>query len=395
MSAPASYIPIHFYDNVGTIKNTASYKKLKERINEAFPYIVYNEEQYELFYYSEKDNEKKVIKDQASLKEFAKEFKESTTKKHIFNLIDKKYEYNLVSTSNIAETIYKSEMNPKNNDSMVKINDSINEVESEFITNASKIFEKACDVHEKTITNQLEEQLTISFMKIPETSKIIDIDKYIDCSLCCQKILTKAYYKCLDCTFNVCKDCYYRFQEQNFHPHVLNIAIQNKESNILLSSNNKNASNKIDYKYEEIEDLISKANPRYEDEDEYLCEVIQKDEINAKYEENKKENLYDVKVTYKNLGSKTWKDNVTFRKVLERDNWFKKGRNFMFEYVVSRKPHVNPQEKVTINFKINVAGKSPGDYFCVLGLKRGDSYIIKGSICVFKIHINLIADDYS
>ena len=49
----------------------------------------------------------------------------------------------------------------------------------------------------------------------------------------------------------------------------------------------------------------------------------------------------------------------------------------MFEYVVSRKPHVNPQEKVTINFKINVAGQSPGDYFCVLGLKRGDSCIIK------------------
>ena len=48
-----------------------------------------------------------------------------------------------------------------------------------------------------------------------------------------------------------------------------------------------------------------------------------------------------------------------------------------------------------ITFKINVAGKSPGDYFCVLGLKRGDIYIIRGSICVFKIHINLIADDYS
>ena len=51
----SSYIPIIFYNNVGTIKNTTSYKKLKERINEAFPYIVYNEEQYELFYYSEKE----------------------------------------------------------------------------------------------------------------------------------------------------------------------------------------------------------------------------------------------------------------------------------------------------------------------------------------------------
>ena len=58
----SSYIPIIFYNNVGTIKNTTSYKKLKERINEAFPYIVYNEEQYELFYYSEKDQ--KMLKNQ-------------------------------------------------------------------------------------------------------------------------------------------------------------------------------------------------------------------------------------------------------------------------------------------------------------------------------------------
>ena len=67
----------------------------------------------------------------------------------------------------------------------------------------------------------------------------------------------------------------------------------------------------------------------------------------------------------------------------------------IFEWSVSKKPHVNPNETVTIKFKVNVAGKSPGDYFCVLGLKRGENYIIRGSICVFKIHINLIADDYS
>ena len=387
-------VPIHFYNNTGQIEVTKDYKKLVKEINEQFPSIIYSEEQFELYYYSENDNEKKIIKDENSLNKFIKEYKKSKDKQHILNLIDKKFEKILISDSNIAQTIYKSDINLKNNDSISKINSSIQELESQFISNVSKIFEKVSDVQENNITNQLQDQLTISFMKTPIISQIIDIENYLYCTLCSQMIYTNGYYKCLSCNFNTCKDCYFRFQNQNFHSHELIYAIQNKENNILLSQN-KSSTNKIDYKYEEIEDLISKANPRYEDEDEYLCEVIQKDEINAKYEENKKENLYDVKVTYKNLGSKTWKDNVTFRKVLERDNWFKKGRNFMFEYVVSRKPHVNPQEKVTINFKINVAGKSPGDYFCVLGLKRGDSYIIKGSICVFKIHINLVADDYS
>ena len=389
-----SLVPIHFYENIAKIEITSSWKKLKKRIEEIFPSIIYNEDQYELFYFSETNNEKKVINDQNSAKEFMKEYKNSATKKHFLNIIDLKFEQNLISKSNIAESIYKSEYNPKQSDSMSKIGSSMMQTESIFVSNAFKIFEKVSDIHQNTIKTQSEDQLTLSFMKTPIESVIVDIDNYLDCSLCSQKILTNAYYRCLDCDFNICKDCYFRFQDKNFHPHDLIYAIQKKEENIV-STTKKKTTNKIDYKYEEIEDFISKAEPRFEDEDEYLCEVIEKDEVFAKYDDQKKENLYDVKVTYKNLGSKIWKENVTFRKVLERDKWFSNGRNLMFEYVVSKKPHVNPKETVTINFKINAAGKPPGDYFCVLGLKRGDNYIIKGSICVFKIHINLVADDYS
>ena len=389
-----SLVPIHFYGNIAKIKFTSTWKTLIKRIEEIFPSIVYNQDQYELSYYSETNQEKKVINDQNSAKEFMKEYKNSATKKHFLNIIDLKYEHNLISKSNIAESIYKSEYNPKQSDSMSKIGSSIMQTESIFVSNASKIFEKVSDIHQNTIKTQLEDQLTLSFMKTPIESVIVDLDNYLDCKLCSQKILTHGYYRCLDCDFNICKDCYFRFQDKNFHPHDLIYAIQKKEDNIV-STNKKKTTNKIDYKYEEIEDFISKAEPRFEDEDEYLCEVIEKDEVFAKYDDQKKENLYDVKVTYKNLGSKIWKENVTFRKVLERDKWFIGGRNLMFEYVVSKKPYVNPNEIVTINFKINAAGKPPGDYFCVLGLKRGDNYIIKGSICVFKIHINLVADDYS
>ena len=388
-------VPIHFYHNTGQIEVTKDYKKLVKEINEQFPSIIYSEEQFELYYYSENDNEKKIIKDENSLNKFIKEYKKSKDKQHILNLIDKKFEKILISDSNIAQTIYKSDINLKNNDSISKINSSIQELESQFISNVSKIFEKVSDVQENNINNQLQDQLTISFMKTPIISQIIDIENYLYCTLCSQMIYTNGYYKCLSCNFNTCKDCYFRFQNQNFHSHELIYAIQNKENNILLSQN-KSSTNKIDYKYEEILDFISKTKSNFEEEKLYSCEIIEKnDEINVKYEDNKKENIIQSSITYKNIGKREWKDNVIFRKVLEKDNWFKNGRNMIFEWSVSKKPHVNPNETVTINFKINVAGKSPGDYFCVLGLKRGENYIIRGSICVFKIHINLIADDYS
>ena len=228
-----SLVPIHFYGNIAKIKFTSTWKTLIKRIEEIFPSIVYNQDQYELSYYSETNQEKKVINDKNSAKEFKTEYKNSATKKHILILIDLKYEQKLISNSNIAESIYKSEYNPKQNDSMSKIGSSIMQTESIFISNASKIFEKVSDIHKTTISKQLEDQLTLSFMKTPIESVIVDLDNYLDCKLCSQKILTHGYYRCLDCDFNICKDCYFRFQEKNFHPHDLLYAIQKKENNIV------------------------------------------------------------------------------------------------------------------------------------------------------------------
>ena len=231
-------------------------------------------------------------------------------------------------------------------------------------------------------------------MKIPEdSSKKVIQENILTCILCNQTINTLGYFRCIQCpNFIICKECEYRFQNTNIHSHELIYAIQGKEENIEM---NYIVDKKI-YTYEEVEKLVSdsKKSLRYENEDEYLGELIEKDDVNGLYQVGKKDNFVIVKVTYKNLGERTWDDRIQYKSLFTKMHWVLKGKNIINEWSVNKKEKCESGNNVTITFKININEKAFGVYYCIMGLKRGEKYVIKGTETIFKVNINLVGDDY-
>ncbi len=390
------FVTIYYYNNKKIITIHPKFSELFKEIQTNFPNISLNKSEYVIYYYPEDDKNKKIINNDESTLEYYNNVKEEKFKDPKIYLINTTSEKKFFNTSNeISKSIIQSNIiNITNSYEISKISSSIMLEQSAVFSNLSKIFKRVSEIQEDNINNQIKNQLTYSFMKIPEdSSKKVIQESILTCILCNQTINSLGYFRCIQCpNFIICKECEFRFQNTNIHSHELIYAIQGKEENIEM---NYIVDKKL-YTYEEVEKLVSdsKKSLRYENEDEYLGELIEKDDVNGLYQVGKKDNFVTVKVTYKNLGEKTWDDRIQYKSLFNKMPWVLKGKNIINEWTVNKKEKCESGNNVTITFKININEKAFGVYYCIMGLKRGEKYVIKGTETIFKVNINLVGDDY-